>query len=218
LAALKQEQTRLLAEHRRTLAALRKELAHLSEEVAALREQQRGNSGKEPAAGPCQSISAALVGERAAGLWAGRNLQISSAEGGVYISSRHGPGVYAETTNADALVASSLSGHGVHAVGGGVRGGLGTSPGPCGVFAEGGSGDGLYATSDETAIRGVSQAGYGGRFEGGRGQLLLVPAASAGAPTEGHHQAGTLFVDAAMTLWLCMAGGTPGIWKQVVAR
>jgi hypothetical protein len=48
--------------------------------------------------------------------------------------------------------------------------------------------------------------------------VLLVPALTEGAPTVGEHQAGTLFVDAATALWLCVAGGTPGTWKQVVVR
>lgn len=145
-------------------------------------------------------------------------LRIASRGGAVAAASTEGPGLYAESRDAAAVVASSLNAHGVHAVGGGVRGGLGTSPGPCGVFAEGGGGDGLYATSADVAVHGVSTAGYGASFAGGSAPLHLVPATSVGAPVTGEYRQGTLYVDAAGTLWLCMAGGRPGTWKQVVVR
>ena len=145
-------------------------------------------------------------------------LRIASRGGAVSIASTEGHGIYAESRDADAVVASSLNAHGMHAVGGGVRGGLGTSPGPCGVFAEGGTGDGVYATSKAVALHGVSPEGYGASLAGGTAPLHLEPAATVGAPTTGDHRLGTLYVDADAALWLCVADGTPGAWRQVVVR
>ena len=150
----------------------------------------------------------------------GTGLQIESMRGGVYVMSEVGPAVYAETTGADAIIASSLGAHGagLHALGGGVRGGAGTSPRPCGVFAEGGSGDGVYATGEDAAVCGVSVTGYGAVLAGGAAPLRLVPSGTAGAPHTGAHVPGTLFMDAHATLWLCVDEGTPGVWKRIVVQ
>jgi hypothetical protein len=133
-------------------------------------------------------------------------------------ASERGPALYAETTSGDAIIASSLDAHGVHALGGGVTGGLSFVSRPCGVFAEGGSGDGVYATGEEVAVRGMSASGYGASFAGGTAPLYLAPATTVGAPTTKAHQQGTLFVDADTTLWLCIADGVPGTWKRVVVQ
>jgi hypothetical protein len=144
--------------------------------------------------------------------------RIDASGGGLYIATEREPGLSVEAARADAIMASSLTRHGVHAVGGGVAAGLGTSPHPCGVFAEGGSGDGLYATSDATAVHGVSSAGYGASFAGGLAPLHLVPAPDAGAPTSGVYRRGALVLDAEATLWLCVGDGSPGLWRQVVVQ
>jgi len=168
-------------------------------------------------------IGVRIVTERGPGIRitsSGTGLQIESMRGGVYVMSEAGPAVYAETTGADAVIASSLGAHGagLHALGGGVRGGAGTSPRPCGVFAEGGSGDGVYATGEDAAVRGVSVTGYGAVLAGGAAPLRLVPSDTAGAPHTGAHVPGTLVVDAHATLWLCVDKGTPGVWKRIVVQ
>ncbi len=168
-------------------------------------------------------IGVRIVTERGPGIRitsSGTGLQIESLRGGVYVTSVAGPAVYAETTGADAVIASSLGAHGagLHALGGGVRGGAGTSPRPCGVFAEGGSGDGVYATGEDAAMRGVSVTGYGAVLAGGTAPLRLVPSDTAGAPHTGAHVPGTLVVDAHATLWLCVDKGTPGVWKRIVVQ
>jgi len=67
---------------------------------------------------------------------------------------------------------------------------------------------GIYAKSTTTG-------GYGGVFEGGKAQLRLVPNSTAGKPTSGTHSKGELVLDSAAALWICVVGGTPGVWKQV---
>lgn len=173
--------------------------------------------------GANEAVGVRIVTDRGPGIGitsSGTGLQIESLTGGVYVTSEAGPAVYAETTGADAVIASSLGAHGtgLHAIGGGVCGGAGTSPRPCGVFAEGGDGDGVYATGEDAAMRGVSATGYGAVFAGGAAPLRLTPAGTVGAPLTGAHLEGTLFVDAHVTLWLCVTSGTPGLWKRIVVQ
>ncbi len=148
----------------------------------------------------------------------GPGIRVQSAGSGLQIESVGAPGIYAEATDAAAVVASSVGAHGVHALGGGVTGGLGTSPRPCGVFAEGGSGDGVYATGEDVAVRGISLSGYGASFAGGAAPLHLAPAETIGAPATGAHRQGALFMDAGGALWLCTASGTPGTWGRIMVR
>ncbi len=148
----------------------------------------------------------------------GPGIRVESGGRGLQIESRTGPAVRAETMDAAAIVASSVGSHGVHAVGGGVSGGLSSSERPCGVFAEGGSGDGVYATSAGIALRAVSTAGYGASLSGGRAPLHLIPASTVGPPTSGAYLPGAIVVDAAITMWLCMEAGTPGTWHRVVTQ
>ncbi len=220
------------------LDALAHEHARLIAELAALKERnaapatQRtdgigvGDDAEDVAihvVGADETIGVRIVTDRGPGIRitsSGTGLQIESMRGGVYVMSEVGPAVYAETTGADAIIASSLGAHGagLHALGGGVRGGAGTSPRPCGVFAEGGNGDGVYATGEDAAMRGVSVTGYGAVLAGGAAPLRLVPSDTAGMPHTGAHVPGTLFVDAHATLWLCVDRGTPGVWKRIVVQ
>jgi hypothetical protein len=57
--------------------------------------------------------------------------------------------------------------------------------------------------------------GYGGLFEGGKAQLRLVPATTAGKPTTGAHTKGEIYMDSAGSLFVCTASGTPGTWKKI---
>jgi hypothetical protein len=66
-------------------------------------------------------------------------------------------------------------------------------------------------------VLGRNSGGYGGEFEGGKAQLKLKPAASAGKPTTGTHTKGEVYMDSAGALFVCTAGdGTSvGTWKKV---
>lgn len=60
---------------------------------------------------------------------------------------------------------------------------------------------------------GTGPALYG---TGGRAQLQLEPNTFVrGAPTEGAHEAGDIFVDAYTAWYRCIASGTPGTWVRV---
>jgi hypothetical protein len=72
----------------------------------------------------------------------------------------------------------------------------------------------LGQNADGYGVIGRSNGGIGGRFEGSRAQLRLVPGPSAGKPA-GAHSKGELYMDSAATLFVCTAEGTPGTWRQV---
>jgi hypothetical protein len=55
---------------------------------------------------------------------------------------------------------------------------------------------------------------YGGKFDGSRAQLLLVPKGTTGRPISGTHTKGELYVDSAATLFVCTKSGTPGTWRK----
>jgi len=63
-------------------------------------------------------------------------------------------------------------------------------------------------------VLGRNSSGYGGKFEGGTAQLLLVPKGTAGKP-KGLHSKGELYLDSNATLFVCTASGFPGTWRQV---
>jgi hypothetical protein len=79
------------------------------------------------------------------------------------------------------------------------------------------SADGLTATSNGqgNGVKALSKSGYGVQATGGKAQLYLVPASTAGAPTSASHNRGELFLDKNGALFLCTASGSPGTWKQV---
>jgi hypothetical protein len=60
-----------------------------------------------------------------------------------------------------------------------------------------------------------STSGYGVVAQGGKAQIVLIPASTAGHPTSGSHSLGELYLDSAGALFLCTASGTPGTWKKV---
>ncbi len=51
---------------------------------------------------------------------------------------------------------------------------------------------------------------YGGQFQGSRAQLSLLPGTGVGKPTSGQHDLGEIYMDSAASLFVCIAGGTPG--------
>ena len=59
--------------------------------------------------------------------------------------------------------------------------------------------------------------GIGGVFRGSNAPLLLLPAATAGAPTTGTHQVGELSVSSDGNLYFCRVAGAPGTWVQLGA-
>ncbi len=62
-------------------------------------------------------------------------------------------------------------------------------------------------------IRGASQLGRGGVFEGGLAAVRLAPSTAPTHPRGG--QVGDLMVDSAHRLWFCKRGGNPARWKQL---
>ncbi|MDP9410200.1 MAG: hypothetical protein M3P70_06790 [Actinomycetota bacterium] len=57
-------------------------------------------------------------------------------------------------------------------------------------------------------------------LEGGKAQLKLKPAASAGKPTTGTHTKGEIYMDSTEALFVCTAGDgtTVGTWKKVAMK
>lgn len=101
----------------------------------------------------------------------------------------------------------------------GVRGeadGTGDTPGVHGVNTGVGHGVlGETTSLNKAGVFGRSTQGWGGRFEGGKAQLLLVPRGSVGPPATGAHAKGELSMDSNATLFVCVAGGGPGTWRRV---
>lgn len=65
------------------------------------------------------------------------------------------------------------------------------------------------------AIVAISGKGVGGKFTGKSAAIQLTPQSATGAPATGSHAKGELLVDAAGDMFLCVANGTPGTWRQV---
>jgi len=89
-----------------------------------------------------------------------------------------------------------------------------------GVYGQSEVGPGVAAISSATdrfgAVDGIAlREGYGGRFQGGKAQLMLVPGQTAGVPTAGDHRKGEIYMDLAADLWVCVGDGAPGTWKKV---
>src|SRR5262249_24419897 len=89
-------------------------------------------------------------------------------------------------------------------------------PGTIGVNAFGAV-DGVYAEGG-TGLFGRSYTGYGAELAGAKAPLRLDPGQAAGAPTSGAHQRGELYVDSVGHLFLCLADGTPGTWREVMLK
>lgn len=84
--------------------------------------------------------------------------------------------------------------------------------------SSGSSGAGVYGVNsgNGSAVVGHgSHIGVGGTFTGGLAPLALGLGSAVGAPTANTHSAGEIYLDSAATMWVCVAGGTPGTWAQV---
>jgi hypothetical protein len=56
---------------------------------------------------------------------------------------------------------------------------------------------------------------YGGEFFGGLAEVRLRPGGAAPITLANAHKAGELYEDETNTLWLCVADGTPGTWREI---
>ncbi len=59
---------------------------------------------------------------------------------------------------------------------------------------------------------------YGGEFFGGLAEVRLRPGGNQPIDLADTHQVGELYEDATGTLWLCVAAGTPGTWRELGGR
>ena len=136
---------------------------------------------------------------------------------GVFGQSGSGTGVQGQSSSGFGVLGTSGSTGvaGTSSSGTGVAGTSTTSG--TGVLGTSNSGKGVAGTSTSgTAVAGTSGSGYGGVFTGGLAPLQLGLGGATGAPTTGTHAVGDLYLDSAATMWVCVAPGTPGTWKQVV--
>ena len=80
-----------------------------------------------------------------------------------------------------------------------------------------GTGNGVGVLGRNPSGAGVEgrNSRYGGRFDGSRAQLVLVPRGTSGRPTTGSHVKGEVSMDSAATLFVCTKGGTPGMWRKI---
>lgn len=95
----------------------------------------------------------------------------------------------------------------------------------CGMVARAATGVGLVAFVGPsalptaplgTAIFGAGATGGYDLVAGGSGRMRLVPGPDAGTPPAPFVSAsGDLFCDATGSLWLCVAGGAPGTFRQI---
>jgi hypothetical protein len=81
-----------------------------------------------------------------------------------------------------------------------------------GVKLAGGTGDAIHgdAFGAGAAVSGTSSAGRGGVFQGAAAAVRLVPSSATTHPSAG--QAGDLFLDASVRLWLCKTTGSAAKW------
>jgi hypothetical protein len=77
---------------------------------------------------------------------------------------------------------------------------------------------GVDSSATKTAVQARSYTGYGAELAGAKAPLRLDPGQAAGAPTSGPHQRGELYVDSQGHLFLCLADGTPGTWREVALK
>lgn len=96
--------------------------------------------------------------------------------------------------------------HGQSTTGTGV---MGQNTGTAGTGVQG-----IGRGSTNAGVSGINKEGYGGRFLGGRAQLMLVPGFNTGKPT-GAHSKGEIYMDSRGVLFVCVADGDPATWRRV---
>jgi hypothetical protein len=131
-----------------------------------------------------------------------------------------GPGVLATSLTGIGLKATTNGGRAIEALSQGANAVYGVSTSSDGIFGE------VPAGNNLAGVHGKTAGGYAGmwaesvgtgvalRAQGGRAQLLLVPGATAGAPTTGTHVRGEVFCDSAGVVWLCVGGAPPGTFVR----
>jgi hypothetical protein len=154
--------------------------------------------------------------------------QTEGAAVAALVANANGTGSGIKASTADATVAAIVGdgpsgGFGVAGISSGVSGVGVTGTGPIGVYGI------TTATTGFTAVRATpattNSVGFevqgpgtntlGVKARGTRAPLQLVPAATAGAPATGTHEAGELYVDSGGDLYLCTVAGTPGTWTRL---
>ncbi|MGH3085929.1 MAG: twin-arginine translocation signal domain-containing protein, partial [Rubrobacteraceae bacterium] len=154
------------------------------------------------------------------GVW-GRSYRVGYS--GVYgqHTDSSGYGVVGDGAGANnaGVLGNNASGHGVRGEGQAGVVGKSSATGYEGVYGQhtGSSGYGVVGDgtgSNGAGILGRNPSGYGGQFEGGKAQLMLVPAGGAGKPATGSHIKGEMYMDSKAVLWVCAKAGTPGTWRK----
>lgn len=116
-----------------------------------------------------------------------------------------------DETDANVFQASSwFGGDGVRGVSNSGVGVRGLSETGTAVHGAGTAGIGVLGSSVTVGVRGESDQGRGGVFQGGKAQVRLLPSGASSHPNRG--QRGDLFLDKSGRLWFCK-GGTN--WKRV---
>ncbi len=170
---------------------------------------------------PSSSTFAAInnATDRPIGLYgvAGPSSGLTVSAAGVVGNSQAQQGVSGFSRDNNGVLGQSQNGVGVKATSSAYYGLIASSSNYAAVYAFAGTGQGVLGYSGSAAgVQGYSgSAGVGGQFQGGRAQVYLVPASTAGAPTSGAHSMGELFLDSGGALYLCKATGTPGTWKLI---
>ena len=144
--------------------------------------------------------------------------QSNSAEHGTtlaYNGSESAPVVFRATaTAANSTAVGANAGGGTSAYG--VYGTAGTNGNGVLGLANGASSYGVFGTTDSgygvvgTSSTGIDLAALGS------GRLWQKTASFTGAPTSGTYFTGEQIRDAAGNLFICISGGSPGTWKQVL--
>src|SRR5437764_10280581 len=124
---------------------------------------------------------------------------------GVDAPATSGYAVLGHVGNAPALPSTQA---GVAGRASGFPGVAGASDTGAGVYGASTSGSGIRGKRGTGAgVSGQSSGGYGVQAAGGKAQLYLVPASSAGAPASGSHSLGEVFLDRTGSLFVCVAAG-----------
>ncbi|HEV2237283.1 MAG TPA: hypothetical protein VGR57_11535 [Ktedonobacterales bacterium] len=151
------------------------------------------------------SVNAKLSGHNQAAI-AAYDATGSGSSMGVYATSSGGIGVQGISASGDAVRGQTTNGSGVY----------GSSTTGIGVYGTSTDQNGVRAIS--TNLDGIYTVGgrYGASVQGSLAQLHFqgLPG-TPGAPTAGTHDRGELYVDGSVTLWVCVAGGTPGTWVRL---
>jgi len=82
-----------------------------------------------------------------------------------------------------------------------------------------------YSQGDGVGLHGISEQGFGmiafcrdgvgGHFQGGRANVNLPPFGAPPPLRTDEHLAGELVHDQNGDVWICVAGGTPGVWRKL---